>query len=62
MLTLNPGQSAPSSGGLTPEELRIIERTEAWRETGLAYALEHGTRPSTVGLAISSSPLAMLAW
>ncbi|KAJ6104879.1 alpha/beta-hydrolase [Penicillium sp. IBT 16267x] len=62
MLTLNPGQSAPSSDGPTPEELRIIKRTEAWRQTGLAYALEHGTRPATVGLAISSSPLAMLAW
>ncbi|KAJ5217283.1 hypothetical protein N7468_010291 [Penicillium chermesinum] len=33
-----------------------------WRQTGLAYALEHGTRPSTVGLAISASPLSLLAW
>lgn len=62
MLTLNPGQTAPPSDGLTPEELHIIERTETWRQTGLAYALEHGTRPATAGLAISSSPLALLAW
>ncbi|WVQ81622.1 hypothetical protein IAT38_003746 [Cryptococcus sp. DSM 104549] len=27
-----------------------------------AYGLEHGTRPSTVGLAIGSSPMALLAW
>jgi hypothetical protein len=61
MLTLNPGEKTPSSA-LTPEESQILERTEAWRQTGLAYALVHGTRPSTVGLAISSNPLALLAW
>jgi microsomal epoxide hydrolase len=61
MLALNPGETAPSST-LTPKELRILERTEAWKQTGLAYALVHGTRPSTVGLAISSNPLALLAW
>jgi len=61
MLALNPGEPVPSSN-LTPEELRMLERTEAWKQTGLAYALVHGTRPSTVGLAMSSSPLALLAW
>ena len=30
--------------------------------TGAAYALEQGTRPSTLGLALNSSPLALLAW
>lgn len=29
---------------------------------GNAYAREHGTRPSTIGLVLSSSPLALLAW
>lgn len=28
----------------------------------MAYALEHATRPSTIGLVLSSSPLAALAW
>lgn len=28
----------------------------------MAYALEHGTRPATIGLVLSSSPLALLAW
>ena len=30
--------------------------------TGMAYAQEHGTRPATIGLVLSSSPIALLAW
>ena len=62
MLSLNAGEAAPPSEILGPEDLQQLERTAAWGQTGLAYALEHGTRPSTAGLAISSSPLALLAW
>ncbi|KAJ5722398.1 hypothetical protein N7488_000433 [Penicillium malachiteum] len=62
MLVLNEGQEVPSPKDLSPQDLQILQRTEAWSKTGLAYVLEHGTRPSTVGLAISSSPLALLAW
>ncbi|KAL3469130.1 Alpha/Beta hydrolase protein [Aspergillus californicus] len=65
MLVANPGES-PSSDDQdltpTPEEQAHLDRSNAWQQTGFAYALEHGTRPSTVGLAISSSPLALLAW
>ncbi|KAI1733656.1 Alpha/Beta hydrolase protein [Xylaria scruposa] len=62
MLVADPALKAPSPDMLSSEESQIIQRTETWRQTGLAYALEHGTRPATVGLAISASPLAMLAW
>jgi len=62
MLVLNPDQAPGSMAGLTPDEREQLERTNKWRETGFAYALEHGTRPSTIGLVISSSPLALLAW
>lgn len=31
-------------------------------DTGLAFALEQGTRPSTIGFALSASPLALLSW
>lgn len=62
MLTLNPGETAPPSDGVSVEELREMERTETWAQTGLAFALEHGTRPATVGLAIASNPLSLLAW
>ncbi|CAG8295087.1 unnamed protein product [Penicillium olsonii] len=60
MLVLNPGENPTSEA--SPDELEILQRSGAWMKTGLAYALVHGTRPSTVGLAISSSPLALLAW
>ncbi|KZL84312.1 epoxide hydrolase [Colletotrichum incanum] len=62
MLVLNAGDAVPPFDNLTTEEMQIMERTEVWRKTGLAFALEHGTRPSTVGLTISSNPLALLAW
>ncbi|KAK4066313.1 uncharacterized protein Triagg1_8145 [Trichoderma aggressivum f. europaeum] len=62
MLTLNPGETAPSSDSVSAEELQEMKRTETWAQTGLAFALEHGTRPATVGLAIASNPLSLLAW
>jgi hypothetical protein len=62
MLTLNPGETTPPSEDLSVEELQELKRTETWAQTGLAFALEHGTRPATVGLAIASNPLALLAW
>ncbi|KAI0856214.1 Alpha/Beta hydrolase protein [Xylaria cubensis] len=62
MLVADPALKAPSLDLLSSEESQIVQRTETWRQTGLAYALEHGTRPATVGLAISASPLSMLAW
>lgn len=62
MLVLNVGQTAPPSEVLSPQDLHILKRTQTWQETGVAYVLEHGTRPATAGLAISSSPLALLAW
>jgi microsomal epoxide hydrolase len=62
MLTLNTGETPPPSDGLSVQDAQELKRTETWAQTGLAFALEHGTRPSTVGLAISSNPLALLAW
>ncbi|KXJ86837.1 epoxide hydrolase [Microdochium bolleyi] len=62
MLVLNPGDAVSPTAPVTAEEQAALDRTRRWQETGFAYALEHGTRPSTVGLAMSSSPLALLAW
>jgi microsomal epoxide hydrolase len=39
-----------------------VERWNGWRKKGVGYAVEHGSRPGTVGLALSSSPVALLAW
>ena len=62
LLTLNGGEMVPPADSLTSEELELLERSDTWRKTGLAYALEHGTRPATIGLVVSSNPLALLAW
>ncbi|KAL3495085.1 Alpha/Beta hydrolase protein [Aspergillus germanicus] len=62
MLVLNPDQKPGSLDDLTEREKEHMDRSNKWQGTGFAYALEHGTRPSTIGLVISSSPLALLAW
>ncbi|KAK6223451.1 hypothetical protein LQW54_000569 [Pestalotiopsis sp. IQ-011] len=43
------------------EEHAFQRATEAI-DTGLAFALQQGTRAATMGLALSASPLALLAW
>lgn len=39
-----------------------LGRAHAWQLGGTAYAQEHGTRPGTIGLVLSASPIAMLSW
>ena len=48
--------------GLNEKEERCVRRHEDFGNLGSAYAREHGTRPSTIGLVLSSSPIALLAW
>ncbi|KAI0882617.1 Alpha/Beta hydrolase protein [Annulohypoxylon maeteangense] len=43
-------------------EKRALARATEFLDTGYAFALEQGTRSATIGLALSSSPLAMLSW
>ncbi|KAK8007050.1 hypothetical protein PG989_001040 [Apiospora arundinis] len=45
---------------LTSEDLQNLQRSQTFIQTGMAYAMEHGTRPATIGLALSASPLALL--
>ena len=47
---------------LSDQERAFVQRAQEFRGTGSAYAMEHGTRPSTIGLALATSPLALLAW
>lgn len=61
MLMLNP----PEGEGIAPPteiEQASMERGKKFWESGSAYALLHGTRPSTAGFAIASSPQGLLAW
>lgn len=48
--------------GVTAQELAQLDKFKAWRAKGSAYAMEHATRPATIGLVLSASPLALLAW
>jgi microsomal epoxide hydrolase len=41
---------------------RVMRRAAEFMDTGNSFLLEQGTRPSTLGLALSSSPLAVLSW
>lgn len=61
-LNLMTSQEQPDESRLSELEKKAMESARAWRQTGNAYALEHGTRPSTIGSVLSSNPLALLAW
>ena len=47
---------------LSEVEKEGLRRGNGFVEKGRAYALEHGTRPSTIGFVLASNPLALLAW
>lgn len=47
---------------ISPTEQKGLKRAEDFSERASAYALEHGTRPATIGFVLQSSPLALLAW
>lgn len=52
----------PALEDLDSAQEKAVLRATQWRKTGVAYAMEQGTRPSTIGYVLSSSPLAELAW
>lgn len=58
------GIPAPDSLNKSPddEEKVALEKAAEAVDTGLAFLLEQGTRAATIGLALSSSPLALLSW
>ncbi|OMP86619.1 putative epoxide hydrolase [Diplodia seriata] len=51
-----------SDSDLSDEERKALARGDAFRTAGIAYAMKHATRPSTIGLVLSSSPIALLGW
>ncbi|KAK5167667.1 uncharacterized protein LTR77_007366 [Saxophila tyrrhenica] len=55
----------PANAGeleLSDLEKEALPRGEEFYDHGFAYALEHGTRTATIGLALSASPVALLSW
>jgi microsomal epoxide hydrolase len=47
---------------LTDSERAGVERGMAFIANGAAYAKEQASRPATIGLVLSTNPLALLAW
>jgi microsomal epoxide hydrolase len=48
--------------GLSTVEKEGWDRCLDFYNLGSAYSREHGTRPSTIGLVLSASPISLLAW
>ncbi|KAI0083462.1 alpha/beta-hydrolase [Irpex rosettiformis] len=46
----------------TPQERRIVARWDEFQSTGAGYFLLQATKPFTIGIAVGSSPLALLAY
>lgn len=47
---------------LNEQSRQGLERAAWFQSVASAYAQEHATRPATIGLVLSSSPIALLAW
>jgi microsomal epoxide hydrolase len=47
---------------ISPEEAVGLQRANAFKSIGSAYALEHATKPSTIGFVLGSNPVSLLAW
>jgi len=47
---------------ISPPEQVGLDRANEFKKTGSSYALQHATRPSTIGFALASNPVALLAW
>ena len=43
-------------------EKQGLEKSDGFGRLGSAYALEHATKPSTIGLVLAANPLSLLAW
>jgi microsomal epoxide hydrolase len=44
------------------DERRALERGGEFMDAASGFLLEQGQRPATIGLVLSSSPLALLTW
>lgn len=54
-------QKYPASG-MSAKEQSGVERLGQFRTVGSSYGSMHATKPATIGIVLSSSPIALLAW
>jgi epoxide hydrolase len=60
-----PGGSRPTDDplrGVTPEEMKRVEKRNQELNDHRAYGAIHGTRPLTIGYALNDSPAGLAAW
>jgi microsomal epoxide hydrolase len=48
--------------GISTLEEQGLKRSDEFKLLGSAYALQHATKPSTIGLVLAANPLSLLAW
>jgi len=53
---------APATADIVDAEKPFVARSKAFFATSAAYAQMQDTRPATIGLALSASPLALLTY
>ena len=51
-----------AKGAISEAEKVGLQRAAEFSKLGSAYALEHATRPSTIGFVLGSNPVSLLAW
>lgn len=61
-IPLPPPEGFDVAKDASEAERKGLQRAEWFGSNASAYAMMHATRPATVGLALGSSPLALLAW
>jgi len=61
---LNFAQTMPNEvpADLLPDEKRVVEAMQAWRDKGRAYLQLQATRPQLAGYMLADSPVAQAAW
>jgi microsomal epoxide hydrolase len=60
--SINKPTSSFDESKISDIERTGLKRWEEWKTTGTAYAMEHATKPATIGFVLRSNPLALLAW
>ncbi|QRW05780.1 epoxide hydrolase [Ceratobasidium sp. AG-Ba] len=49
-------------GGLSADEVKALNEAKVWSKTGRAYFDQQSTRPQTLAVGLTDSPVGLLAW
>lgn len=62
MLPMYPPANKDELAPPTDTEMVALGRGMTFAQGGIGYAIIHGTKPSTIGLAVANSPIGLLSW